>query len=46
MINKDIETQKERLLEMYMKDLITYEELLYYLERLEGGSLKEPPTIY
>ena len=42
MINKDI----ERLIELYLKGWITYEELIAYKERLEKGNLKEPPVLY
>lgn len=45
MKNKDI----ERLIEMYAKDLITYEELMEYINRLEKKDkpdLPEPPIIY
>lgn len=37
---------KDLLIEMYLKDIITYEELLQYMEKLEGDDLPEPPTIY
>ena len=43
---QDIERQKERLLTMYIKELITYEELMFYLNKLDEPLLKEPPTIY
>lgn len=45
MINRDI----ERLIELYLKGWITYEELIAYKERLEKSEKKdfpEPPTIY
>ena len=44
MKNKDID--RERLINMYLKDLITYEELMYYLAKLDKSDMKEPPTIY
>ena len=43
---KDIERQKERLIKMYVKELITYEELIFLLNKLDETPLKEPPTIY
>lgn len=43
---QDIERQKERLYKMYVKELITYEELMFYLKKLDEPRLKEPPTIY
>ena len=46
MTRKDIERQKERLYRMYVKELITYEELMFYLSKLDEPLLKEPPTIY
>ena len=46
MKRRDNNKEKERLIKMYIKNLITYEELLHYLEKLDKGSLKEPPTIY
>lgn len=46
MIRQDIERQKERLFTMYIKELITYEELMFYLNKLDEPLLKEPPTIY
>ena len=46
MTKQDIERQKERLFKMYVKDLITYEEFMFYLSKLDEPLLKEPPTIY
>lgn len=46
MTRKDIERQKERLYKMYVKELITYEELMFYLNKLDEPRLKEPPVIY
>lgn len=43
---QDIERQKERLFKMYVKELITYEQLMFYLSKLDEPRLKEPPTIY
>lgn len=43
---QDIERQKERLYKMYVKELITYEQLMFYLSKLDEPRLKEPPTIY
>jgi len=43
---QDIERQKERLFKMYVKELITYEELMFYLNKLDEPLLKEPPTVY
>lgn len=43
---QDLERQKERLFKMYVKELITYEELMFYLNKLDEPQLKEPPTIY
>lgn len=42
MKNKDI----ERLIELYLKGWITYEELITYKDRLEKPEKKEPPVIY
>lgn len=46
MTRRDIERQKERLYKMYVKELITYKELIFYLNKLDEPLLKEPPTIY
>lgn len=46
MTKQAIERQKERLFKMYVKDLITYEELMFYLSKLDEPLLKEPPVIY
>ena len=46
MTRETIERQKERLYKMYVKELITYEELMFYLSKLDEPLLKEPPTIY
>ena len=46
MTRQDIERQKERLYTMYVNELITYEELMFYLNKLDEPLLKEPPTIY
>ena len=46
MTKQDIKRQKERLINMYLKELITYEELMFYLSKLDEPLLKEPPTIY
>ena len=46
MTRQDIDRQKERLLKMYVKEIITYEELMFYLNKLDEPLLKEPPTIY
>ena len=46
MTRQDIERQKERLFKMYVKELITYEELMFYLSKLDEPILKEPPIIY
>ena len=46
MTRQTIERQKERLYEMYVKELITYEQLMFYLNKLDEPLLKEPPTIY
>jgi len=43
---QDIERQKERLITMYIKELITYDELMFFLNKLDEPRLKEPPTIY
>lgn len=43
---QDIKRQKERLFKMYEKELITYEELIFLLNKLDEPPLKEPPTIY
>lgn len=46
MTKQAIERQKERLYMMYEKELITYEELVFYLNKLDKPILKEPPTVY
>ena len=46
MTRQDIDRQKERLLKMYVKEIITYEELMFYLNKLDEPLLKEPPVIY
>lgn len=46
MTKQAIERQKERLYMMYVKELITYEELMFYLNKLDEPILKEPPTVY
>ena len=46
MINKDIAKKKVRLFKLYERNLITYEELIKYLAKLEKSDMKEPPTIY
>ena len=46
LINKDIAKKKERLFKLYERNLITYEELMKYLAKLEKSEMKEPPTIY
>ena len=46
MTRQDIERQKERLIKMYVKELITYEELIFLLNKLNESPLKEPPAIY
>lgn len=46
MTKQDIKRQKERLFAMYIKEFITYEELMFYLIKLDEPRLKEPPTIY
>lgn len=46
MINKDI---KQRLIEMYIKEWITKEELEEQLDKLEESDkpdMPEPPTVY
>lgn len=46
MTRQDIERQKERLFKMYVKELITYEELVFYLNKLDEPLLKEPPILH
>lgn len=46
MVNKDIE---QRLIEMYIKEYITKEELMRKLEALDKKDkpdMPEPPTVY
>ena len=42
MKNKDI----DRLIELYLKGWITYEELIIYKDRLEKKEMPEPPTVH
>lgn len=40
MTQQVIERQKERLYIMYVKELITYEQLMFYLNKLDEPLLK------